>query len=101
MIRGLPVPSGPLGPDPSAAHAKFAHFGSGGEVFSAQLPLVAFDVPADARFREIKQVLTDGVSGGWWHFEEGCATDPWWNAELSLECFPHCRRPSRAASSHQ
>lgn len=80
VIRVLPVPSGPLGPSASAVHAKFARFGLGGEVFSAQLPLVAFDVPADADFSGIKQVLADGESNGWWHSEVGCGTDRWWSA---------------------
>jgi hypothetical protein len=39
---------------------------SGGEVFSSELPLVAFDVPADADFGAIKQVLADGTTNGWW-----------------------------------
>lgn len=77
MIRVLPVPSGLLGPSASAVHANFARFGLGGEVFSAQLPLVAFDVPADVDFREIKQVLADGVSNGCWSFEVGCGIDRW------------------------
>jgi hypothetical protein len=41
---------------------------------------VAFDVPADADFGEIKRVLADGESKGWWHFEVGCGTDRWWNS---------------------
>ncbi|GAA0447926.1 hypothetical protein Aca07nite_73400 [Actinoplanes capillaceus] len=80
VIRVLPVPSGPLGPSASAVHAAFARFGLGGEVFSAELPLVAFDVPADADFGEIQQVLADGKSQGWWHFEVGCGTDRWRNS---------------------
>jgi uncharacterized protein DUF4265 len=47
VVRVLPVASGPLGPSASAVHAAFARFGLGGEVFSAGLPFVAFDVPAD------------------------------------------------------
>jgi hypothetical protein len=80
VIRVLPEPSGPLGPSASAVHAAFARFGLGGEVFSAELPLVAFDVPADADFPAIKQVLADGESNGWWHFEVGCGTDRWWSS---------------------
>ena len=80
VIRVLPVPSGALGPSASAVHGAFERFGSGGEVFSAELPLVAFDVPADADFAEIKQVLGDGESNGWWHYEVGCGTDRWWNS---------------------
>ncbi len=80
VIRVLPVPSGPLGPNATAVHAEFARFGLGGEVFSSELPLVAFDVPADADLGAIKQVLADGKTNGWWHFEVGCGTDRWWNA---------------------
>ncbi|MEV7231269.1 DUF4265 domain-containing protein [Polymorphospora sp. NPDC051019] len=77
VVRVLPVPGGPLGPNASAVHAEFERFGLGGEVFSQALPLVAFDVPDDADLAGIKQVLTVGVSNGWWHFEVGCATDRW------------------------
>jgi hypothetical protein len=80
VIRVLPVPSGPLGRSASAVHAAFARFRLGGEVFSAELPFVAFDVPADADFGEIQQVLADGESQGWWHFEVGCGTDRWWSS---------------------
>lgn len=80
VIRVLPVPSGPLGPSAVAVHAQFARFGLGGEVFSAELPLVAFDVPADADFPKIKQVLEAGGSNGWWHFEVGHGTELWWTS---------------------
>ncbi|MGI5176339.1 DUF4265 domain-containing protein [Dactylosporangium sp. CA-152071] len=80
VVRVLPVPSGPLGPSAQAVHAAFKRFGLGGEVFSAEFPLVAFDVPVDADFGEIKRVLVEGESNGWWHFEVGCGTDRWWNA---------------------
>jgi hypothetical protein len=80
VFRVLPEPSGPLGPNATAVHAEFARFGLGGEVFSAELSLVAFDVPAGADFRWIKQVLEDGESNGWWHFEVGHGTELWWNS---------------------
>jgi hypothetical protein len=80
VVRVLPVPSGPLGASASAVHAAFARFGLGGEVFSSELPFVAFDVPADADFSAIKQILADGESKGWWHSEVGCGTDRWWNS---------------------
>ncbi|MEV0902730.1 DUF4265 domain-containing protein [Actinoplanes sp. NPDC049802] len=80
VVRVLPLPSGALGPDPAAVHAVFTRFDLGGEVFSAELPLVAFDVPADADFGEIKRVLADGRSNGWWHFEVACGTDRWWSS---------------------
>jgi hypothetical protein len=80
VVRVLPRPSGPLGRSASAVVARFARFSLGGEAFSAELPLVAFDVPADADFREIKLVLEDGESQGWWDYEVGCGTDRWWNS---------------------
>ena len=80
VVRVLPLPTGPLGPSASAVHAAFAPFGLGGEVFSEELPLVAFDVPADADFAAIQQVLADGATQGWWHFEVGSGTDRWWSS---------------------
>ncbi len=77
VIRVLPVPSGPLGPNAAAVHAEFARFGLGGEVFSSELPLVAFDVPADADFGAIQRLLADGVTNGWWFYEVGCGTEDW------------------------
>jgi hypothetical protein len=85
VVRVLPVPSGPLGPSASAVRAAFARFGLGGEVFGAELPFVAFDVPADADFGEIQRVLADGELRGWWHFEVGCAPDRWWNPDGGLK----------------
>ncbi|MEV4511076.1 DUF4265 domain-containing protein [Dactylosporangium sp. NPDC049525] len=76
-VRVLPVPDGPLGPSAAAVHAQFARFGLGGEGFSADFPFVAFDVPDDADFAGIKQLLHAGTADGWWHFETGCVTDRW------------------------
>ncbi|MFJ1864815.1 DUF4265 domain-containing protein [Streptomyces sp. NPDC088097] len=79
-IRVLAVPTGPLGRDPRAVHERFAPFGMGGEVFSAELPLVAMTVPADADLARIKALLHHGRDEGWWHFEAGRVTDAWRNA---------------------
>ena len=79
-IRVLPIPAGPLGRSAEAVHAAFARFDLGGEVFSAELPLVAFNIPRDADFAEIKALLERGRSEGWWHFEVGSATQSWWDA---------------------
>lgn len=79
-VRVLPIPNGPLGRSAQAVHAKFAEFKLGGEVFSDSLPLVAFNVPADADFAGIKALLSHGQDEGWWHFEVGCATERWWNS---------------------
>ncbi|MBT2511379.1 DUF4265 domain-containing protein [Streptomyces sp. ISL-98] len=79
-VRVLPVPSGPLGRSPQAVHEQFAPFGLGGEVFSAELPLVAITVPADADLVGIKELLLRGQEDGWWHFEAGCVTDAWRDA---------------------
>ena len=83
VVRVLPAPAGPLARSAAAVHAAFARFGLAGEVFSAELPLVAFDVPAEADFAEIQQVLADGESQGWWHVEVGCAPERWWNSTAS------------------
>jgi hypothetical protein len=79
-IRVLPVPAGPLGRSARAVHERLAGFGLGGEVFSEEFPLVAFDVPADADLRGIKALLKAGSNEGWWHFEEACVTDAWHGA---------------------
>nr|WP_254710015.1 DUF4265 domain-containing protein [Streptomyces lunaelactis] len=76
-VRVLPVPSGPLGRSAQAVHAHLAPFGLGGEVFSDEFPLVAFNVPAEADLGQIKKLLAHGQEEGWWHFEVGCATDAW------------------------
>ncbi|XXZ51241.1 DUF4265 domain-containing protein [Streptomyces cavourensis] len=56
-VRVLPVPDGPLGRDARAVHERFSPFGLGGEVFSADFPLVALTVPGGADFRAIKALL--------------------------------------------
>lgn len=76
-VRVLSVPDGPLGRDARAVHERFAPFGLGGEVFSADFPLVALTVPGGADLRGIKALLARGRDEGWWHFEVSCATDAW------------------------
>lgn len=80
VIRVLPVPDGPLGSSASAVHAALAEFGLGGEAFSKEFPLVAFDVPAGSDLTAIKAALVAGTANGWWQFEVGCATEDWHNA---------------------
>jgi hypothetical protein len=82
-IRVLPVPDGPMGRGARAVHERFAPFGLGGEAFSEELPLVAFNVPADADLGGIKALLVSGQVQGWWYFEEGCVTDAWRDAAPS------------------
>ncbi|MEV6505099.1 DUF4265 domain-containing protein [Streptomyces sp. NPDC051642] len=79
-IRVVPVPSGPLGRSPQEIHRRLADFRLGGEVFSADFPMVAFNVPADTDFAALKELLVRGQEDGWWHFEVGCGTDEFWNA---------------------
>ena len=79
-VRILPVPSGPLGPSAEAVHERLAPFGLGGESFSADFPLVAFTVPAEADLGPIKALLRRGEMEGWWHFEEPCITAAWRSA---------------------
>jgi hypothetical protein len=80
VVRVLPVPSGPLGRSAQAVRDKLAPFGMGGEVFSEELPLIAFNVPAEANLRKIKKFLARGGKQDWWHYEVGCATDAWHRA---------------------
>ncbi|MBT2438747.1 DUF4265 domain-containing protein [Streptomyces sp. ISL-36] len=76
-LRVLPDPSGPLGPSARAVHERLTPFALGGESFSADFPLLAVNVPADAPFGEIKELLAQGEEEGWWHWEMGCATEEW------------------------
>lgn len=76
-VRVLPVPDGPLGRSAAAVHERLSPFGLGGESFSQEFPLVAFNVPANADMASIKRLLMRGQAEGWWHFEIGCATDAW------------------------
>jgi hypothetical protein len=61
-------------------HERLAPFGLGGESFSADFPLVAFTVPAEADLGPIKALLRRGQMEGWWHFEEPCITAAWRSA---------------------
>ncbi|MFE9601666.1 DUF4265 domain-containing protein [Streptomyces hokutonensis] len=61
-------------------HQCLSAFSPGGEVFSVDLPIVAFAAPAGADFAGTKALLTQGQEEGWWHYEVGCGTDEWWNA---------------------
>ncbi|XUZ27802.1 DUF4265 domain-containing protein [Streptomyces sp. RMIT01] len=79
-VRVLPVPDGPLGHDVRAVHERLAGFGLTGEVFSADVPLVALTVPGGADLRGVKALLARGRDEGWWHFEVSCATDAWRSA---------------------
>jgi len=79
-VRVLPDPTGPLGGSPQAVHQRLSPFGLGGEVFSEDLPLIAFTVPTEADFSAIKALLTQGEAQGLWQYEVGSATDEWWTA---------------------
>ncbi|WP_164842350.1 hypothetical protein [Actinoplanes solisilvae] len=48
--------------------------------FSAELPLVAFNVPAGADLTAIKRRLEQGEADGWWDNELGCETPAWRDA---------------------
>jgi hypothetical protein len=54
----------------------------GGESLNAELPLVAFDAPADADLRRIEQVLENSEPSSWWHFEVGHGTQLWWSSRI-------------------
>lgn len=55
-------------------------FGSAGEVFSAEFPMVVFDVPSGTDFAALKQLLVRGQDEGWWHFEVSSGTEAFWSA---------------------
>ena len=76
-VRVIPIPDGPLGRSAQAVHQRFKAYGLGGEAFSKDFPLVAFNVPSESDFTGIKQLLTQGQDEGWWHFEVSCSTDAW------------------------
>lgn len=76
-ILVLSEPEGPLGRGAQPVHERFEPFGLGGEVYSDDFPLVAFDVPPDADLAGIKALLERGRVEGWWHYEAGCVTDAW------------------------
>ena len=63
-IRVLPVPAGPLDPSAQAVHERLSPFGPGGEVFSDEFPLVAFNAPAASDLAGIKSLLVHGVADG-------------------------------------
>jgi Domain of unknown function (DUF4265) len=79
-IRVVPVPTGPLGRSPQAVHQRLSPFELGGEVFSAEFPMVALTVPAGADFAGVKTLLAQGQHEGWWHYEVGRGTEEWWDA---------------------
>ncbi|MFE7244442.1 DUF4265 domain-containing protein [Streptomyces sp. NPDC057580] len=79
-VRVVQVPSGPLGRSPKAVHERLASFQLGGEVFSAEFPMVAFDVPVSTDFGSLKQLLVREQDEGWWHFEVGSGTAAFWSA---------------------
>ncbi|MFD8589021.1 DUF4265 domain-containing protein [Streptomyces sp. NPDC059637] len=79
--RVLPVPSRPLGRSARAAHERLSPFGPDGEAFSEEFPLVAFTVPADAGLGRTKALPVRGREDGWCHFEVGCATGAWCDAQ--------------------
>ncbi|ACU75049.1 conserved hypothetical protein [Catenulispora acidiphila DSM 44928] len=79
-VRVISIPAGPLGRSAAAVHERLSVFGLGGEVFSEDFPLVAFNVPAESDFAGIKRLLVQGQDEGWWHFEVACMTDAWQTA---------------------
>jgi len=56
-IRVIPIPNGPLGRSAKAVHERLSTFGLGGEVFSQEFPLMAFNVPGESDRAGIKRLL--------------------------------------------
>ncbi|MFE7466172.1 DUF4265 domain-containing protein [Streptomyces sp. NPDC057499] len=79
-VRVVPIPSGPLGRSHEKIHESLSGFRLGGEVFSAEFPMVAFDVPSGTDFAALKRLLVHGQDEGWWHFEVGSGTEAFWSA---------------------
>jgi hypothetical protein len=77
LVRVLPDPAGPLGPDADAVRRRLAEVGVAGEAFSADLPLIVCDIPAGRDVSRVKELLRQGETEGWWYFETGSVTDEW------------------------
>jgi hypothetical protein len=75
-ILVLPVRNGPKA-NAAAVHDAFAPLGIGAEAHSAEFPLVALSVPADADLSAVKTLLNRGIEAGWWFYEEACVGDEW------------------------
>jgi hypothetical protein len=54
----------------------FHRFGTTGEGIE-QFGMVALDVPPDADYGRIRELLEHGEAQGWWEWDEGCATAAW------------------------
>ncbi|MBT0768340.1 DUF4265 domain-containing protein [Kineosporia sp. J2-2] len=80
VVRVLPDAAGPLGASVEAVNAQFEDFALASWAYSEELPLITFDVPADADFRAIRERLDAGAAGGWWQYEVACADEHWWAA---------------------
>ena len=76
-IRVLPEHDGPIGPSVQAVREQFTPFGVTAEGFSADLPLTALNIPADADLSAVKALLQQGQEAGWWWYEEACIGDAW------------------------
>lgn len=63
-IRVLPEPMRPLGRSARAVHQRFSEFGLGGEVFSADFPMVALTAPAGADFSRHQGAPDPGAGRG-------------------------------------
>lgn len=58
----------------------FAPLGVGGEGIG-QFGMVALNVPSSADIAQVKQIVVEGEELGRWHYEEGCVTEAWRQAQ--------------------
>lgn len=79
-IRVIPAASGPLSGDLQAVLDALVPFGVRGEG-ATQYGMVALDIPPNAEVKRIRALLVSGQSDGRWHFEEGCISEVWRDAQ--------------------
>ncbi|MCX5443799.1 MULTISPECIES: DUF4265 domain-containing protein [unclassified Streptomyces] len=75
-VRVIPFSDGPSRLERQAVLDLFAPLGVSGEGVD-QFGMVALNVPANADFMAIRELLTQGSTDGRWDYEEGCVGDAW------------------------
>jgi hypothetical protein len=79
-IRVIPFPEGPLEGSLQAVLDSFAGLGVDGEGLQ-QFGIVALNVPPEADLGAVQRLLRQGVTDGWWDYEEGCIGEAWLSAD--------------------
>lgn len=73
----IPLRAGTLAGSLQAVLDAFEPLGVSGEGAEPAYPILALDVPPDADWAAIKQLLHEGEADGRWSHEEGCVSDVW------------------------